>query len=209
MVLMLEAPPSFGRSLARNLGGGLGAGFSQGISQSREFAQQMALQKSRQNTEKLEEKRRGYEIGLGTIENMKSLIPKLGLSGYLNPIERMGAQQSYKSYANSLLGLLSTVPVRNQKEFESVKESLSNPTFATQEQLSAAINAAEDLLKRHMESLGGEEKRPEKEEKKEEKNRKTKFNPNNREHVAKMKQLEKTFKGDRKKVNEALAREFE
>ena len=202
---MLEAAPSFGRSLARNLGQGISSGFDTGS----EFVQQMALQKSRQNTEKLEEKRRGYEIGLGTIENMKSLIPQLGPSGYLNPIERMGAQQSYKSYANSLLGLLATVPVRNQKEFESVKESLSNPTFATQEQLTAAIGAAENILKRHMESLGGEQKRHEREEKKEEKNRKTKFNPNNREHVAKMKQLEKTFKGDRKKGNEALAREFE
>ena len=37
---------------------------------------------------------------------------------------------------------------------------------------------------------------------------KVKFNPKNKEHIAKFQQLDKKFKGDRKKVNAALAREF-
>lgn len=37
---------------------------------------------------------------------------------------------------------------------------------------------------------------------------KVKFNPKNPEHVAKFEQLDKEFKGDKKKVNDALSREF-
>jgi hypothetical protein len=37
---------------------------------------------------------------------------------------------------------------------------------------------------------------------------KVKFNPKNKEHIAKFKQLDKKFKGDRQKVNAALAKEF-
>lgn len=37
---------------------------------------------------------------------------------------------------------------------------------------------------------------------------KMKFDPKNPEHIKKFEQLDKKFKGDRKKVNEALAREF-
>lgn len=37
---------------------------------------------------------------------------------------------------------------------------------------------------------------------------KVKFDPENPEHIKKFEQLDKKFKGDRKKVNEALAREF-
>jgi hypothetical protein len=43
---------------------------------------------------------------------------------------------------------------------------------------------------------------------KSEKKGKVKFNPSHPEHISKFKQLDKEFKGNKQKVNEALAREF-
>jgi hypothetical protein len=43
---------------------------------------------------------------------------------------------------------------------------------------------------------------------KEEPEKKVKFNPANPSHMSKFKQLDKEFKGDKKKVNKALAKEF-
>lgn len=171
----------------------------------RDYLRDIGLQRERQKTEKLEEKRRGYEVGLGTIDAMKGLLPKLGpLEALTSPVQSMSARQSYTTYANSLLGILSTIPVRNQAEFENVKQALSSP-WAPQEKIQAAIQSAEDIIKRHMESLGGEEKeRP----KQTPSTKKQKFDKSNPEHEAKARQLMKTFK-DKEKVREALRREFD
>lgn len=209
MVNIIQGRPTFGSLAGQALGRGLQSGVEKGM----DFAQQLGLQKSRQKTEKLEEKRRGYEVGLGTIEAMKKLAPKMGVTtgllGLIPGTEASGIVQEYKTYANSLLGVLSTIPVRNQKEFENVKEALANPR-ASQTEIESAINSAEDILKRHLHSLDGssEEREPKSKEKTEKKKGKTKFNPKHPEHAAKFNQLNKQHKGDKGKVNEALAREF-
>jgi hypothetical protein len=208
---ILPESPSASAQIARGLGGGLGSGLAQSVERSANLANQLKLQEARQKTDKLEEKRRGYEIGLGTIEAMKSLIPDLGTSNallsYIPGTEASGAAQKYKTYSNSLIGILSTIPVRNQKEFESVKESLASP-HASQEQIRRGIEGAEDIISRHLDSLGGE-KHVEKSPGKKSKSGKVRFDPQNPEHIAKMRQLEKAHKGDKAKVNRDLAREFE
>lgn len=70
------------------------------------------------------------------------------------------------------------------------------------DQVLGMLKAAEEPKKEVVETEK-EEKVPKK------KKKKIKFNASNKEHIAKMRQLEKEFKGDQKRVNEALAREFE
>ncbi len=150
--IILPEVPSFSATLGRNLG----QGFSHGVDKAADIYKRLAFNNSRQKTEKLEEKRRGYEVGLGTLESMRNLIPKLGpLEGIMSPLKSRADRQSYTTYANSLLGILSTIPVRNKKEFEAVKKALSNP-WATQNEIESAVNSAEDIMTRHMESLSSD-----------------------------------------------------
>ena len=69
------------------------------------------------------------------------------------------------------------------------------------------MNGLQDLFERSLSQAGAEEA-PVKEPAKVEESKKVRFNPKHPEHIAKFKQLNEKFKGDRIKVNEALAREF-
>lgn len=98
-----------------------------------------------------------FKSGLNSVQQMKQLIPDLGTANALKikalPANRAAAQK-YTTLGNSILGLLTSIPIRNQSEFDTIKHGLSSP-YATQAELKAALDAAEDIIRSHIEG-GGE-----------------------------------------------------
>lgn len=89
---------------------------------------------------------------------------------------------------------------RIKEEQAKLKES-----FVPEERKS--IQARIEHLQRERDEILGYEASDEMEAESPKKKR-MKFNPKNKEHIAKFNQLDKEFNGDRKKVNQALSKEF-
>jgi hypothetical protein len=198
--------PSFGEKLSQNLFGGLSKGYEQGSN----FAEQMALQKQKQSLVNKENENAKFSMGLQTLGQMEELLNKgnigtsLGIGALANPFRNLGETGREREYfsqlGRSLIPLVSAgVPVRNQKEFDEYKKTITNPD-ATLGQLQGAIDGLKNIFQNKMSSTGTLESSV---------GKKMKFDLKNPEHKAKRDQLLKHFKGDRSKTEEILRREFE
>tara|TARA_R110000868_G_scaffold60559_1_gene184836 strand:- start:2254 stop:2871 length:618 start_codon:yes stop_codon:yes gene_type:complete len=198
--------PSFGEKLSQNLFGGLSKGYDQGSN----FAQQMALQKQKQSLVNKENENAKFSMGLQTLGQMEELLGKgnigtsLGIGALGNPFRNLGETGREREYfsqlGRSLIPLVSAgVPIRNQREFEEYKKTITNPD-ASLGQLQGAIDGLKNIFQNKM-SSGESQESP--------MGGKIKFDLKNPEHKSKRDQLLKHFKGDRSKTEEALRREFE
>jgi len=153
------------------------------------------------------EKEHALNVGLETIDKMRSLIPSAGPSNYLSSLlggETRKNRAELETLGRSLIPLVAAgVPIRNQKEFEEYRKTITNPN-SRQDDLEGALNGLQGLFERSM----MEDESGSHQEKTTKKAAKTKFNPQHPEHKAKATQLYKTYK-DKAKVRKELEREFE
>lgn len=133
----------------------------------------------------------------------------IGFGSQLLP-EGREARGEYEALTARFIPLLAQgVSIRNQKEFQKYEKILSDVSQPVSK-MKGALKGLEDLIEDEMSlrGFGEEELSVEKTPDSEEITEKILFNPSNKQHISKLKQLEKKFKGDRSKVNEALSREF-
>lgn len=203
---MLSRPPSFGEQFAKSLTGGLSSGYESG----QKFKQQLDLAKQKQQLVQKENENAKFSLGLQTLDQMKELITKgnigtsLGIGALGNPFRNLGEtgrdRENFTQLGRSLIPLVAAgVPIRNQREFDEYKKTITNPD-ATPEQLEGAIDGLQNIFTN---KLTGDAKSEAKTA------NKIKFNPSNKEHRAKRDQLMKKFKGDQEKVREILSKEYE
>jgi len=203
MVQILQKVPGFGERLGTSIGGGLGQGFQQGVSRSQEFAERMKLEELKQNRKnKLLEKEK-FETGLNTISEMREILKRKnvgrgsGLLGFF-PGETQKDRAEIEQLGKSLIPLVAAgVPIRNQKEFEEYRKTITDPSSPISS-MEGALNGLERIFESKISQ-----------DEKSEKRGKIKFNVSNPQHKAKRDQLMKRFKGDRERVAEILSREFE
>jgi hypothetical protein len=100
--------------------------------------------------------------GLQTVKQMR----KLGSTGYLGPASAQGfftgllkpevrkARAEYEQLGKSLINLASNIPIRNQKEFETLADQLYDPalTDATREGI---LDAMERIITQNMQQYSG------------------------------------------------------
>ena len=157
MVTVLQAPErkkSFGSMLGERLGEGIERGAAQGMN----FAQQLGLEKARgrglaQETKQME-KIKSIEMGLGTIDQMRSILKKGNLgrgsafSGLFSEDVRRDRAQ-YEQLGRSLIPLVSTgMRVTNKNEFEEYKKVLTDPS-ASDAEIEGALDGLQDVLSRN------------------------------------------------------------
>lgn len=210
MVTLLPERESFGAVLGRALGGAAGqtvGGYYEGKRKEEEFAQKMQLQKLKQRQER---KDLGQTFG-NILEEMKSLKEHVGpfKIGALNPYsETSGKRSQINTLRLSLEGLFRDLTLKGQFP-KAIYERILKELPQSSDTEEKYLNKIEGIQKILDSEINPTDKTPKKSEVKEgEKEGKVKFNHQNKEHVAKYNQLEKEFKGDAKKINEALAREF-
>jgi molecular chaperone GrpE (heat shock protein) len=160
-----------------------------------------------QNRKKQEDTQK-FSTGLETIDRMRAIINKgnvgrgSSILGFF-PGETQRDRGELEQLGKSLIPLVAAgVPIRNQKEFEEYKRTITDPS-SPDDRFLGALDGLERIFKEKINS----EIKPETEEKKG-KEPKAKFNPNNSDHQAKANQLYKKFK-DIEKVRQELKREFE
>lgn len=146
-----------------------------------------------------------FSTGLNILDEMQSIVDK-GDIGFGSQVmgffggDTARQRSEFEQLGKSLIPIVAAgVPIRNQREFDEYKKVITNPSSRLSE-IQGAINGLRKIFDQKLTSEGKEAKSSRK---------KMKFNPKNPEHISKFKQLDKQFKSDRKKVNEALAREFE
>lgn len=200
MLQMFPEATSFGTEFARSLGSGLG----QGVSKQADFARQMALEEKKASLKKRADETEKFSSGLDIVQKMRDLVKKgnigrgSAIMGFF-PGETARDRAEFAQLGTALIPLVAAgVPIRNQKEFEQYKKIITDPSALTSD-MSGALDALEQVFQQKLQG---------KEEPKEEKKGKVQFDPKNKEHQAKAKQLFKTY-GNKEKVREALKREFE
>jgi hypothetical protein len=119
----IEREPSF----KERLGFGLGSGLAETIAGALR-PKEMAAGIERKDYEKLS----NLQGGLSTIQRMKQLgeTGKLGFLSKYKALFDPGAAQArgeYEQLGKSLISLASTIPIRNQKEFETLSGKLFDP----------------------------------------------------------------------------------
>jgi len=154
-----------------------------------------------------------YKEGLATLDRMEELLSKgagtkLGLKYNLGSFagqKKREARGEFEALGTSLIPLISKgVRITSQREFDKYAKIISNPYSSTSD-----IKGAIKGIRRSFEEKLGASDYDDESEIKRNSSKKVKFNPKNPEHMAKFRQLDKKFKGDRKKVNEKLALEFD
>ena len=204
MPLMLQ-PPARQPGFVERLGAGLGEGISKGAERGLDFAQQLGVQQLKNK----QDKTLNLRVGLDTIDEMRQIADKGNIGRGSALFGFFGGETSedrgkYQALGNSLIPLAAAgVSIRNQKEFEQYSKTLANPSAPLSE-IKGALDGLERIIKSQL-----PEGKKDSSESKASKSGKIRFNPSHPEHKAKRDQLMKAFKGDREKVGEALAREFE
>lgn len=170
-----------------------------------ELRKSIVSQSFKQKEDKSAEKMANLERLSGTINQLRDLSKGsgVGVFGQFSPTsEAFYNRAQIKTLGSDLLSYYKTLFPRGitQEEFKRIEKDYIPKPGDPVETIQGKLDAFENLIQRQMQSLGDAEQ-PQGE--------KIKFNPKNPEHLAKFRQLDKRFKGDRKKVNEALAREFE
>lgn len=136
------------------------------------------------------------------LANKAGLLSGIGVGSKFNPFS-WEDRGEYEAISASLIPLLASgVSIRNQREFDKYADILSNPS-APVSKIKGAIKGLRGLIESEIKFKGSSQPKEENVSEK-----KVIFNPNNKEHIAKLRQLEKKFGGDKLKVNAALAREF-
>ena len=170
-------------------------------------SESLKSQGNRQKTTS-DEKMKNLEGIKSTIEKMRTIAS--GEAEGIGPIAQYNPfggsfynRAQLKTLSSDLLSFYKSLFPRGitQEEFKRLERDYIPSTGDPISSIHGKLDAFEDLINRKL-----SEQEPS--EFKSSKSEKTKFNPNNPSHVAKLKQLDKAFGGDRKKVNEALAKEF-
>lgn len=223
MVQIIEEQPSFAQIMAR--GGGKATGnfassvlqqhmANKSMSQENETLKRMGLdlagvkdpelrkilaqgsmKKKTDDTEK-------FSTGMDVLQQMRQVAArgKIGrgssIMGFF-PGETARDRAEFEQLGKSLIPIVAAgVPIRNQREFDEYKKVITDPSSSL-DSIEGAIKGLESIFQQKLEGKGNKEKAE-----------KMKFNPQNKEHQAKAKQLFKKL-GDKEKVREALKREFE
>lgn len=223
MVQIIEEQPSFGQIMAR--GGGRAVGnFASGLlgqhmenkarSQEDEALKRMGIDLSgvrdpemrkllvQGASKKKADESEKFVTGLNVLDQMKQIAARRnigrgsGLMGFF-PGETARDRAEFEQLGKSLIPIVAAgVPIRNQREFDEYKKVITDPSSSL-DAIDGAIRGLESIFQQKLEGKGSSEKEG-----------KQKFDPGNKEHQAKAKQLFKKF-GDKEKVREALKREFE
>lgn len=102
---------------------------------------------------KVREKLQTLQTGLGTIQDMKKLIPFAGPSNYLSgllPGDVQKKRAKLSQLGTSLIPLVSAgVPIRNQQEFNEYKKTITNPN-SNQSELEGALEGIQSLISRQL-----------------------------------------------------------
>lgn len=109
---------------------------------------------SRKQTAEAEEKNAPFVSALNTLKEMRSIIKTgnlgvlSGAKGIISPKTRKD-RAKYTQLGKSLIAMASTIPIRNQKEFETLAHDLYDPsnTDATNEGI---LDAMEQIIKQNM-----------------------------------------------------------
>jgi hypothetical protein len=147
------------------MGESIGSGLSKGFSTGTQFAHEIALKRAGLKQEKQLEKQKMIETGIGSIKEMRQLIPSLGPSNFIGglfPGETASNRSKFEQLGRSLIPLVATgVSIRNQKEFDEYKKKITNPN-AKQSDIEGALDGVENILMRQ--HTGGNLTSEEKEE---------------------------------------------
>jgi len=150
------------------------------------------------------EKHNAMQLGLQTIDQMRSLISSAGPSNYVSGLfggETTKNRAQLEALGRSLIPLVAAgVPIRNQREFDEYRKVITNPN-SRQAELEGALDGLQGLFERSLSQSDVGEKPSSQ-------TAKVKFNPAHPEHKAKATQLHKRLK-DKEKVRKELEREFE
>lgn len=153
----------------------------------------------------------GQYLGASTnvINELENLIglPGVGLMGQLNfSPEALQNKGKFQSLTAALLPIFKTMFPRGmtEKEFNIIKKDYIPQVGDTEAKIRGKLAG----LRKLAEELSGGPQLIEEGIMAEIPEGKVKFNPQNPEHVSKLRQLDKKFKGDKAKVNKALAKEF-
>lgn len=147
-----------------------------------------------------------FETGIETLDKMEEILSKgnLGRGSALFGIfggETAQDRSEYEQLGKSLIPLVAAgVPIRNQREFEEYKKTLTNPS-ALQSEIKGALDGLRDIFER---KLSGESEKKEKKSKK-----KIKFDISKPGHKARRDEILKQAKGDQAKAKRILDEEFE
>jgi hypothetical protein len=182
----LEGVPSRGGALGEALGSGLSQGISAGINQMfqkregtalaeylgqpemasalgalpKDMQMEVAKAYFHQNQAKQQEKQNQMQVGLQTIEQMRSLIPSAGPSNWVQglfPGETQKKRAELESLGRSLIPLVAAgVPIRNQREFDEYRKIITNPN-SQQSDLEGALNGIQSVLERSIAQSGNEQ----------------------------------------------------
>lgn len=95
-----------------------------------------------------------YQAGLETIKEMREIRKRGNLGRFSEFTGFFGGDTArdrgnYEQLGKSLISLASTIPIRNQKEFETLAKDLYNPSL-TDAQADGILNAMESIISRSM-----------------------------------------------------------
>lgn len=102
-----------------------------------------------------QEKTAPFESALSTITRMRELgkTGQLGVGSSLNPLpSRRRASAEYEQLGKSLIALASTIPIRNQREFETLSHNLFDSTLSDAKR-EGILNAMEKIIRSSMEAV--------------------------------------------------------
>jgi len=158
------------------------------------------------------------KISLGTLEEMENLVKKGNIGRgstalALNPFatETQSDIGAYEIAAKSLITMVSTMNIRNQKEFEAMAGKLTDPNLPNAEKrglleklksrVTRELNLKNQRYKDRIDG-GGESKSQSQEYEK------IRFNPSDEAHKQRALEILQLVNGDRKRANEIMAEEF-
>src|SRR5574337_1568910 len=164
MVQILPAAKTFGSQLGLGLGSGIGKGLSSGVEHKMEekkkasdFARQMELSQQKEKNKKeakFQEKLAPLEGAQNRLNRMQEILetghlgPKIsqGFLGLgLSDPETRQHRAEFEQLGKSLISMASTIPIRNQIEFETLSKDLYDPT-RTEAQIRGTLDAMRRII---------------------------------------------------------------
>lgn len=118
--------------------------------------------KKRTEEKKVQEKNLPYESALETINKMRDIRKRgrLGIGTSISPFAKTQADATeYSRLGKSLIALSTTIPIRNQKEFETLAHELYDPSI-TDAKAEGILNAMQHIISSSIRESGGSKEKP-------------------------------------------------